>query len=135
MSRAWCSAAASAQTKTRSISAAYPASHARARSYSVAVASTSNAFADAGLVNDDLVRALDAMAITTPTEIQVKALDAVGGRGGNVFIASHTGSGKTLAYLLPVIQRLKQAEAEAGERLAKPKRPKVIVACPTLELA
>ena len=135
MSRAWCRAAASAQTKTRSISAAYPGSHARARSSSVAVASTSNAFADAGLVNDDLVRALDAMAITTPTEIQVKALDAVGGRGGNVFIASHTGSGKTLAYLLPVIQRLKQAEAEAGERLAKPKRPKVIVACPTRELA
>jgi superfamily II DNA/RNA helicase len=98
------------------------------------------------------------MEITEPTEIQSRAIRVVvgGGRGGgggpeeevstgsssaataaatNVFIASHTGSGKTLAYLLPVIQSLKLAEERAGERLAKPRRPKVVVACPTRELA
>ena len=92
------------------------------------------AFRDAGLANEELIRALERMEITTPTEIQAKALVAVR-RGGNVFIASHTGSGKTLAYLLPVIQRLKEDENAAGERLAKPRRPKVIVTCPTRELA
>jgi len=92
------------------------------------------------------------MEITEPTEIQSRAIRVVSGRGGggpeevstgsataatatNVFIASHTGSGKTLAYLLPVIQSLKLAEERAGERLAKPRRPKVVVACPTRELA
>ena len=92
-------------------------------------------FAEAGLADAALMEALRAMEITEPTEIQYKAIGVIGSEGGNAFIASHTGSGKTLAYLLPVIQRMKAAEAEAGERLAKPKRPKVVVTCPTRELA
>lgn len=92
-------------------------------------------FAEAGLSDATLVEALRNMEIETPTEIQYKAIGIIGGEAGNSFIASHTGSGKTLAYLLPVIQRMKAAEAEAGERLAKPKRPKVVVTCPTRELA
>ena len=105
-------------------------------------------FEDAGLTNAGLLDALMRMEITEPTEIQSRAMRVVSGRGSedekpaegsststNVFIASHTGSGKTLAYLLPVIQSLKLAEERAGERLAKPRRPKVVVACPTRELA
>ena len=105
-------------------------------------------FEDAGLTNAGLLDALMRMEITEPTEIQSRAMRVVSGRGSedekpaegsststNVFIASHTGSGKTLAYLLPVIQSLKLAEERAGERLAKPRRSKVVVACPTRELA
>ena len=93
------------------------------------------AFSDVGLGDESLVRALEGMEITEPTEIQAKAIEIIGRGPGNVFVASHTGSGKTLAYLLPVIERMKRAEEEAGERLAKPKRPKVVVTCPTRELA
>ena len=92
------------------------------------------AFSDVGLGDESLVRALEGMEITEPTEIQAKAIEIIGRGPGNVFVASHTGSGKTLAYLLPVIERMKRAEEEAGERLAKPKRPKVVVTCPTREL-
>jgi superfamily II DNA/RNA helicase len=99
-----------------------------------------------------LLDALARMEITEPTEIQSRAIRVVvsgGGRGGgggpeevstgsssaaaatNVFIASHTGSGKTLAYLLPGDSTHESAaETAAGERLAKPKRPKVIVDVP-----
>jgi len=92
-------------------------------------------FSDVGLGDETLVRALEGMEITEPTEIQAKAIEVIGRGPGNVFVASHTGSGKTLAYLLPVIERMKRVEEEAGERLAKPKRPKVVVTCPTRELA
>jgi superfamily II DNA/RNA helicase len=87
------------------------------------------------LTDESLRRALENMNIVEPTEIQTKAIDVIGRGAGNAFVASHTGSGKTLAYLLPVIQRMKAAEIAAGDRLAKPKRPKVVVACPTRELA
>jgi superfamily II DNA/RNA helicase len=96
---------------------------------------TRGTFEEAGLTDESLRRALENMNIVEPTEIQTKAIDVIGRGAGNAFVASHTGSGKTLAYLLPVIQRMKAAEIAAGDRLAKPKRPKVVVACPTRELA
>lgn len=48
------------------------------------------------------------------------------------------GSGKTLGYLLPVVQRLKELEAEAtpggAAFMGRPKRPRAVVLGPTREL-
>lgn len=50
-----------------------------------------------------------------------------------VVVADQAGSGKTLAYLTPLVQRLKEAEAEHG-RLTEPRCPRAVIICPTEEL-
>lgn len=55
-------------------------------------------------------------------------------RGCHCVVASHTGSGKTLAFLLPLVQRLRDAEAATGLRV-RPGRPRAVVVSPTRELA
>jgi len=54
--------------------------------------------------------------------------------GGDVLLASATGSGKTLAFLAPLFESLRTAEAAAGRRLARPRRPRALVLGPTREL-
>jgi len=83
-------------------------------------------------LGDQLIRALDALNIQEPTEIQNLAVPAIM-RGGDHMMASHTGSGKTLAYLLPIVEELKRAEREEGF-VARPKRPRVLIVGPTKEL-
>lgn len=61
-------------------------------------------FASLG-VQPDLVSALTAMSITSPTEIQLKAIpDILAGR--DCIGSSHTGSGKTVAFAIPILQAL-----------------------------
>lgn len=54
--------------------------------------------------------------------------------GGDFLLCAQTGSGKTLAYMLPIVQMLKQLEAEQEGYVRRPKRPKVVVLGPTKEL-
>ena len=49
-------------------------------------------------------------------------------------ILNVTGSGKTLAYLAPVMQQLKHEEETVGV-MARVKRPRAIILCPSRELA
>jgi ATP-dependent RNA helicase RhlE len=72
-----------------------------------------------------LVRVLEGLCITEPTEIQYKTIpQALAGR--DVLASAETGSGKTAAFALPLI-----------ERLQKPIRGKAraLVLAPTRELA
>eukprot|EP00775_Hariotina_reticulata_P013702 gene13702-13824_t len=80
-----------------------------------------------------LVEALQAAALTKPTEIQAMAVPAIMS-GADYLLASQTGSGKTLAYLLPLVHMLKQLEADTENFTRRPKRPKIVVLGPTKEL-
>ena len=76
----------------------------------------------------DLVAALNARGITTPTPIQAATLpDSLAGR--DVLGRGRTGSGKSFAFLLPLVQQLRAS----GRRM--PRKPRSLVLAPTRELA
>ena len=84
-------------------------------------------FADLG-VPHDLVAALKARDITTPTPIQAATLlDSLAGR--DVLGRGRTGSGKTYAFLLPLVARL----SESG-RPSRAGKPRALILAPTREL-
>lgn len=74
--------------------------------------------------------------MVAPTEIQRLALEShnkTSGGSGEVLLLAETGSGKTLSYLVPAVQRIKEAEERMGCR-ARPRRPRAIIIVPTREL-
>lgn len=80
-------------------------------------------------VPQNLVDALAARGITTPTPIQAATLpDSLAGR--DVLGRGRTGSGKTYAFLLPLTARL-----DANRRRPAPKKPRALILAPTRELA
>ncbi len=81
-------------------------------------------FKELGL-SDQLISALNQVAITQPTEAQEGAIPAILA-GKDVILQSKTGSGKTLSYLLPLYQR----QGEVVEKGAQ-----AIILVPTKELA
>jgi superfamily II DNA/RNA helicase len=81
-------------------------------------------FSDLG-VSPDFVAALSARGIDAPFPIQALTIpDAMAGR--DVCGKAKTGSGKTLAFGLPLLERVKTAEA---------RRPRALILVPTRELA
>jgi ATP-dependent RNA helicase RhlE len=83
---------------------------------------TSNNFNKLGL-SGPLVKELEKVGITEPTEIQAKAIPlALAGR--DLVATAETGSGKTAAFLLPIIEGLKGRGAT-----------RALVLAPTRELA
>lgn len=85
----------------------------------------SNSFEELGL-SAPVVRVLEKLGITEPTEIQTKALPH-GLAGRDVLASAETGSGKTAAFLLPIIERL--------QKPSKGTKPRAMVLAPTRELA
>ncbi len=79
-------------------------------------------FNDLGL-NGDIVSILHDLEITTPTEIQARAIPIVLG-GEDIVGLSQTGTGKTYAFALPIIQNT-----------IPEKYVQSLVLCPTRELA
>ena len=79
-----------------------------------------------------LQETLKAEGLTTPTEIQARAIPALLA-GKSVIGLSETGSGKTLAFALPVLHRLKSLEDE-GKAVSEESRPRAVVVVPTREL-
>ncbi len=71
---------------------------------------------------------LDALALSTPTEVQQLAVPAALA-GHDLLVSAETGSGKTLAYLIPLAQTLLASAAD--------KRPgtRALILVPTRELA
>jgi ATP-dependent RNA helicase RhlE len=83
-------------------------------------------FSSLGL-SPELLRALDDLGYTVPTEIQVAAIPQVLA-GHDLLAAAQTGTGKTAAFVLPVLHALTQRKP-AG------RGPRVLVLTPTRELA
>ncbi|MDR2212152.1 MAG: DEAD/DEAH box helicase [Pseudomonadales bacterium] len=83
-------------------------------------------FSELGL-HERLLKALDALALKTPTPIQAALIPvALGGR--DVQASAETGSGKTAAYVLPLLQRmLDKKEPNTATR--------ALILTPTRELA
>jgi superfamily II DNA/RNA helicase len=82
--------------------------------------------------NQKLREYLKSVSIDKPTQIQLDCIPKIL-EEGNFAVQGVTGSGKTLGYLLPIIQKLKDLEAEYQSELIA--HPKVIILLPTRELA
>jgi len=75
-------------------------------------------------ITRQFVNALEEMEISTPSEIQQKAIKpALAGQ--DVLGIAQTGSGKTLAFLLPVVMKLKFAQTDV---------PRALILAPSKEL-
>lgn len=92
-------------------------------------------FAKLGMDTAGLLKVIyDRWGIVKPTAIQALAIPPLLA-GKNVFIAAQTGTGKTLAYLLPVLQRLRQFEIDAGAAYRRRgQRSRAVIVVPTREL-
>ena len=80
-------------------------------------------------LHPSLLRAVAEDGYTTPTPIQVQAIPHILA-GSDLLGCAQTGTGKTAAFALPILHRLDQAR-----RAAVPGAPRVLVVCPTRELA
>ncbi|XP_063169038.1 probable ATP-dependent RNA helicase DDX28 [Candoia aspera] len=75
----------------------------------------------------------EVLGISRPTAVQKRTIPALL-KGGNALCAAETGSGKTLAYLLPLVQRLLQAQ-RPPEGAVPASSPRSLVVVPSRELA
>ena len=80
-------------------------------------------FKDFG-ISDDIVRALEGLGFTSPTEVQKKVLPAALSKR-DISVKSQTGSGKTGAFGIPICEMVDWDE----------NRPQALVLTPTRELA
>ncbi|GAB4820362.1 hypothetical protein N2152v2_007408 [Parachlorella kessleri] len=94
---------------------------------------TSEQFKEIG-ASEEVVQALASIGIKRPSHVQAAAYRALLSPARHVILADHAGSGKTLAYLLPLIQQLKEEEAQLGRRVTQPGSPRIVVVVPTAEL-
>jgi len=84
-----------------------------------------------------LMSAIRAEGYTNPTPIQEKAIPPVLA-GRDVLGLAQTGTGKTAAFMLPILQRLIQAEVPVASRRAgagEKRRIRALIVAPTRELA
>ncbi len=85
-------------------------------------------FSDLGL-SPELLRAVSEKGYASSTPIQAQAIPAILS-GCDVLAAAQTGTGKTAAFVLPILQRLAEAQAGSPRKL-----PRALVLTPTRELA
>ncbi|TVU48674.1 hypothetical protein EJB05_08319 [Eragrostis curvula] len=83
--------------------------------------------------SEDILRTFRNFDFPRPSHIQAMAYGPVL-EGRSCIIADQSGSGKTLAYLCPIVQNLRNEEAQ-GLHKSSPRNPRVIVLTPTAELA
>lgn len=77
-------------------------------------------------LNDRLLKALEPLNITEPTEVQKAAIPAAL-KGTDLIVSAETGSGKTAAFLLPTLNKLLASDApKSGTR--------ALILTPTREL-
>ncbi|MEE2907304.1 MAG: DEAD/DEAH box helicase [Planctomycetota bacterium] len=89
-----------------------------------------------------IVRAIATKGYKAPTPIQAKALPLVID-GQDVLGCAQTGTGKTGAFAMPILNRLaattpkpsSKGQRRRGPRRGSGRRPRVLVLCPTRELA
>ena len=85
-------------------------------------------FADLGL-SDELLRAVTEAGYDTPTPIQAQAIPPVL-EGRDLMGIAQTGTGKTAAFMLPSIDRLREADKQTPFKSCR-----MLVLAPTRELA
>jgi superfamily II DNA/RNA helicase len=85
-------------------------------------------FVSLGLI-DPLLRTLESLGYTSPTQVQAQAIPAVL-KGRDVMAAAQTGTGKTAGFALPLLQRL----VMEGQSVT-PNSARALVLVPTRELA
>lgn len=85
-------------------------------------------FAEFNLI-PSILRAVEEEAYTTPTPIQSEAIPHILA-GRDLLGCAQTGTGKTAAFALPILHRLDQSR-----HAAVPGAPRVLILCPTRELA
>ena len=96
------------------------------------VTSSANAFASFGLAAP-LLQNVAELGFTQATPVQVQVIPAAMA-GGDLLVSSQTGSGKTAAFLLPLLNQL-LASNPSNSPVPGRAQPKVLVLCPTRELA
>jgi superfamily II DNA/RNA helicase len=96
----------------------------------LAAPAVENGFAAFGLAQP-LLRAIESLGFTQPTPVQRESIPAAM-KGGDWMVSAQTGSGKTAAFLLPTINILL---SEANTKLNTFLGPRILVLCPTRELA
>ena len=82
-----------------------------------------SSFKDLGL-NEELMKAIDALGFTEPTPIQEKAIPVLVSGTKDFLGLAQTGTGKTAAFGFPLLQLIDSAN----------KTPQALVVCPTREL-
>ena len=92
-------------------------------------------FSDFSL-HTSLEQALNALGFTAPTPVQQRAVPSAL-EGKDLLVSSQTGSGKTVAFLLPTLNTLAENNVFVPfkERMRAVTQPRVLVLCPTRELA
>ncbi|MDO4224249.1 MAG: DEAD/DEAH box helicase, partial [Acinetobacter sp.] len=95
----------------------------------------SQTFSDFAL-HQSLNLALDSLGFTTPTPVQQQAVPAAL-EGKDLLVSSQTGSGKTVAFLLPTLNNIAENNVFVPfkERMKAVTQPRILVLCPTRELA
>ncbi|WP_025819316.1 DEAD/DEAH box helicase [Shewanella marina] len=84
------------------------------------------AFSKLGL-SDPILKAVTELGYQTPTSIQSKTIPVVLS-GRNVIAAAQTGTGKTASFVLPILEKLSQAQTQ------RKKRVRALILAPTREL-
>ncbi|OWS72145.1 RNA helicase [Polynucleobacter aenigmaticus] len=80
-----------------------------------------------------LLKNVAELGYTQATEVQAQVIPAALA-GGDLLVSSQTGSGKTAAFLLPLINQLIEDNPNSSPAPGRA-QPKVLVLCPTRELA
>jgi len=80
-----------------------------------------------------ILKNIEALGYTQATPVQAQVIPAAMA-GGDWLVSSQTGSGKTAAFLLPLLNQLFIANPH-GSPVPGRAQPKVLVLCPTRELA
>jgi ATP-dependent RNA helicase RhlE len=90
-------------------------------------------FSELGLM-PGLLRAVQAQGYTDPTPVQRKAIPLVLA-GRDVLAGAQTGTGKTAAFVLPMLQRLTEADRATGTGGDRRRGVRALILTPTRELA
>lgn len=96
------------------------------------VTSSANGFASFGLAAP-LLQNVAQLGFTEATPVQAQVIPAAMA-GGDLLVSSQTGSGKTASFLLPLLNQL-LASNPGNSPVPGRAQPKVLVLCPTRELA
>jgi superfamily II DNA/RNA helicase len=90
-------------------------------------------------LSDRTLEALFEQGFKKPTKTQADFIPSIL-KGENVLMGAATGTGKTIAYVAPILQALKEAEAEhlsavgGATTVTRRKRPRALILAPTREL-
>ena len=79
-------------------------------------------------LHEDIIKGLDDMKFSIPTQIQDKAIPFIL-HGDDLVGLAQTGTGKTATFSLPILQKLLTSEKET-----KTQHPRALILAPTREL-